>query len=188
MANKISYGICNVKYAVATIATDGSASYVSPVSLNGAVSISLDAEGGTEPFYADNVVYYTSVANNGYSGSLELAEIPASFETDVLGEVTNSTYQYEVANVEPKHFALLFQFEGDEKATRHCIYNCVATRPSIASNTKEDTISPNTKTLNLTATTIYNSTLGKDIVKTKTTSATTTGAYEAFFTAVVQPT
>ena len=32
-----------------------------------------DPQGESEPFYADNIVYYTSVANNGYEGDLELA-------------------------------------------------------------------------------------------------------------------
>ena len=31
------------------------------------MNLSLDPEGDTEPFYADDMVYYTTVANNGYS-------------------------------------------------------------------------------------------------------------------------
>ena len=62
--NKIKYGIKNCHYAVATIAANGSATYDTPKPLAGAVSISMDGQGDTNKFYADNIVYFTSVANN----------------------------------------------------------------------------------------------------------------------------
>ena len=127
--NKIRYGIKNCYYAVATISSTGTATYTTPVSLPGAVSISLSAEGDTNNFYADNIVYFTSVANNGYSGELELAKIPDVFLTDCLGYTADSKgVMIEDAGATPAHFALLFQFEGDVNAKRTVLYNCVAAR------------------------------------------------------------
>lgn len=187
MANKIKYGLKNVYYAKATIAADGSATYTAPVALPGAVNLTLDAEGDTTPFYADNIVYYVGQSNNGYTGSLELALIPDSFRTTILGEESDATtgLQYEVVDVEPAHFALLFQFEGDEAATKHVMYNVVAARPSVSSQTKESSVEPVTETLDLTATSIYNATADADIVKGKMESDAS--GYANFFTAVVQP-
>ena len=186
--NKIKYGIKNVYYAVATIGSDGTATYSTPVALKGAVSLSMDPQGDTNKFYADNIVYYTSVANNGYEGDLELALIPDKFLTDILGMVKNSDeIIYEDAGAEPVHFALLFQFEGDQKATRHVLYNCTAARPTAAGNTKEDSIEPQTETITITATTIYVAALQKDIPKAKTTVDTADATYNAWFSSVYVP-
>lgn len=185
--NKIKYGIKGCYYAVATIAADGTATYTTPVALPGAVSLSLSAEGDTSPFYADNIVYYTSVANNGYSGDLELAKVPDSFLTDCLGYVTDTNnVLVEDAGASPAHFALIFQFEGDAHAKRSVLYNCVATRPSVEGSTKTESIEPQTETISITATTVYNATLDKDIVKASCTPTEAT-QYAAWNTNVYIP-
>ena len=189
MANKIKYGIKNVYYAVATRAANNSATYDTPVALPGAVSLTLDPEGDNSIFYADNIAYYTTYANNGYSGSLELALIPDAFRKDVLGEIEDSKdVLVEEQGAQSVHFALIFQFEGDEKATRHVMYNCVASRPSTNGNTKEASIEPQTETINLTATSVYNASLDKDIVKARTGDSTDNTAYTGWFTQVYVPT
>lgn len=189
MANKIKYGLKNVYYAVATIAADGSATYDTPVAIPGAVSMSLEPQGENTPFYADNIVYWVGAANNGYQGDLEIARIPDSFKTDVLGYVTSGNgLLVENANAGAIHFALLFQFEGDEKATRHVMYNCTATRATAAGTTKGENIEPETESVTITATTIYVSALDTDIVKSETFASTGTEVYNSFFTAVTLPT
>jgi len=189
MANKIKYGLKNVYYAVATIADDGSATYETPVKFPGAVSLSLDPQGETSPFYADNIIYYTGVSNSGYEGDLEMARVIDSFKTDCLGYKTGGNgIMYESANAEPVHFALLFQFEGDVKATRHVMYNCVATRPSASGSTKNENVEPETESVTITATSIYVSALNDDIVKAETNESTTATVYDAWFTAVTIPT
>ena len=189
MANKIKYGIKNVYYAVATLAANNSATYDTPVALPGAVSLTLDPEGDNNIFYADNIAYYTSYANNGYSGSLELALIPDAFRKDVLGEIEdNKDVLVEEQGAPSVHFALMFQFEGDEKATRHVMYNCVASRPTTNGSTKEASIEPQTETINLTATSVYNASLDKDIVKARTSDTTDSTTYSGWFTSVYTPT
>ena len=106
-----------------------------------------------------------------------------------MGEVKDATsgLQYELGDAKPKAFALLFQFEGDVHAVRHILYNCKATRPTIAGETTDTTIEPGTETLNLTAIakemTIDN--VKKSVVKAKCGPDDT--AYANFFTAVKMP-
>ena len=187
--NKIKYGIKNCYYAVATISTTGTATYSSPVALPGAVSISLDAQGDTTKFYADNIVYFTTVSNNGYEGDLELAKVPDQFLTDCLGFIRDASgVLVEDAGATPAHFALMFQFEGDVNAKRTVLYNCVASRPTVAGSTKEESIEPQTETISITATTVYNAVLNKDLVKASCTETSASAAYNGWLSAVYQTT
>lgn len=189
MANKVKYGLKNVYYAVATIAaTNGTATYGTPVRWPGAVDLSLDAEGESNKFFADDTAFAMFSANAGYSGSFESALIPDSFRTDCLGEVTGSDgVVYEDASAPSKPFALLFEFNGDESATRHVLYNCVASRPSVAGSTTEDSIEAQTETVDLACGSIHNATLDKDIVKARCAKTTATSTvYEAWFSSVHQ--
>ena len=146
MGNKVKYNLKNVHAAKLTETdSDGTTtfSYAEPKAIPGAVSISLDAEGETSPFYADGIVYFRSVTNNGYSGDLEIALIPEWFRTEILQEKLDAKgVLVENSGVgESVKFALLFEFDGDVNAIRHVLYNCSASRPSIESETKEDTTS-----------------------------------------------
>lgn len=186
--NKIRYGIKNCYYAVATISSTGTATYSTPVALAGAVSLSLSAQGDTTKFFADNIVYWTGVSNQGYEGDLELAKIPDDFYTDCLGYIADANgVLVEDAGANPAHFALMFQFEGDAHAKRVVMYNCVAQRPNVEGNTKEESIEPKTETISITATTIYNSVLDKDIVKASATP-NQTAQYNSWLSAVYQTT
>lgn len=183
MANKIKYGLRNVHYAkvIATDASTGAITYATtPVAIPGAVNLAMDAAGEQTPFYADDVIYWMGDSNNGYSGSLEIALVPDSFKADILGERVDSTgIYYETADAPLSEFALLFEFQGDESATRHCMFRCSASRPAVNGATKEASISPQTETLNITAMARIND----QLVKARCPKTATT-AYNAWFTAV----
>lgn len=191
MANKVKFGLSNAYYAVLD---EAQGTYGTPVRLPGAVNLSLDQQGDTNKFRADNIDYYTSISNNGYQGDLELALIPDSFLTDVMGELADNTsgLQYESAAAKPKPFALLFQFEGDDNATRHVLYYCKATRPQLASQTTGETIEPVTESISITATarevTIGTSPNEQTIPLVKGKCKETDAGYSGFFSAVVLPT
>lgn len=189
MANKIKYGLKNVYYAVATIAANNTATYDTPVAIPGAVNLSLEPQGDNVNFYADNIVYWVGNGNNGYQGDLEIARIPDSFKEDVLGMVVDAKdVLVEDMNAPIVHFALLFQFEGDEKATKHVMYNCTCSRASESGSTKNETIEPQTETLTITATSIYNASLNADIVKAEANASSDSTTYSGWTSAVYLPT
>jgi phi13 family phage major tail protein len=181
--NKVKFGLTNCHYAPVTIAEDGTVTFGTPVAMPGAVSLSLDAEGDNDPFYADDCVYYMVSNNNGYSGDFELALIPESFLTDILKEEEDANgVLAENKNVEPEHFALLFEFTGDQKKIRHCLYYCSATRPSMEGDTKEDSTEVKTEKLSLTVSPMPNG-----LVKVKTGTNTTDAVYAAWYDKVYEP-
>ena len=182
--NKVKYGLKNAHYALLTIKEDGSVSFGTPVPIPGSVSLTMDAQGETSTFYADNMAYYVTATNGGYSGSFEVALIPDSFRTSVLGETLDAEAQVLVENVnnQTTPFALMFEFQGDQKAIRHILYNCTCTRPSVSGSTTTNTSEPTTETMTLTA-----SPLPNGVTKARTTMTTPDIQYAAWYDAVWQP-
>ena len=148
------------------------------------MSLSLDAEGDTSPFFADGIVYFRSVANNGYSGDLEMALIPDWFRIEILREEkdSNGVLIERSTDQENVRFALLFEFDGDVNCIRHVLYNCTSSRPSIASETKEENIQPGTETLSITA-----DPREDGLVKARTGDDTTTATYNSWYRNVYLP-
>ncbi len=179
-ANKVKFNICNVHYAPITEGEDGSITYASPIPLPGAVSLSLDPNGEPEDFWADGIAYYTISNNQGYDGDLELALIPEPFRKDILKEDADSnSVMVENVHNELGAFALLFEFDGDQRKIRHVMYNCTASRPSIASQTNEQNREVRTEKLSIKA-----RPLADGRVKAKTGTDTKENVYNSWYDSV----
>lgn len=178
--NKVKYNLKNTHYALLNIDEEGVVSYGTPTPMPGSVSISLDANGEPENFYADGIAYYVINNNMGYDGDLEVAMIPENFRIEALKEIQDDNgVLIENADVELASFALLFEFDGDQKHIRHVLYNCSASRPSIEGKTNEDSREVQTETLTIKATP-----LASGMVKAKTGNATSATAYNNWYKAV----
>jgi phi13 family phage major tail protein len=183
--NKVVFGLKNAHYSVVTENADGTYTYATPVALKGSTELALDPKGDTNDFYADDVLYYTTVSNQGYEAKLTIANISREFRIDVLGETLDATDSVltENSNNKPNKIAFMFEFDGDIKATRHVLYNCTVTRPGFSSATKTETAEPQTQELTLVAAPrSYDG-----IVKRSTTSDTPDATYDAWYTAVYNP-
>lgn len=176
--NKVRFGLSNVHVGSVNI-EDGTPSFGVPEPYPGAVNMTLDAEGETSKFYADNIAYYVTNSNNGYTGELEMAELTEWFETKYLGaEKSKEGMIVEMADAKEVNSYLMFQFEGDKNATKYIIYNTTFSRPSIEGNTKEDTLEPNTVTIPFTSVPLV--TEFGNIVKSRV--PVSSEKYAAFFT------
>lgn len=179
MENKVQFNLKNVHYAVLTNAS--TPAWDTPVAVPGAVSLTLDPAGDVTPFYADGITYYNAVANNGYSGSLEMARFPDQMLQDIWGMTEGSTSKVltEDATVEPKPFALLYQIDGDADDQLYVLYNCSAQRPGVGSATTTATKDVQTQTAAVSAAPLSN---GK--VLARTTSTTPALTKSGWFTSV----
>lgn len=183
MANKVTFGLRNVHYAPFTVAA-GVITYETPLPLPGGIEISLEPRGEMVEFYADDILYYSASNNQGYDGTLSLANITEEFLIAALGEVkdTEDMVLTETANSVGKPFALMFEFAGDVKAVRHVMYNCTANRPTVTSSTKTATAEPNANELTFVASPRE----GDYAVKTKTTATTPAPIYDGWYATVYE--
>lgn len=123
--NKVTFGLQDVHWAEVTKeGSDGALTYGSVERLRGAAELTLDPTGDSGSYKADNINYYTAESNDGYTGTLKVANLTQEFLTRVLGETIDSTSKVvtELASSEKKYFALMFRFEGDKKETLHVLY------------------------------------------------------------------
>lgn len=177
-SNKVKYGLKNVHFAVVTEA-NGVISYGTPVPIPGAVNLTLSPAGESVEFFADDGRYYEENTNNGYEGSLEIALIPDSFRKDILGDIEDENGAlYESADAKPKHFALLYEFDGDVHKTRYVDYYVLAARPDVSGATTTNTKEPQTDTLNIAARPAPDTRLVRGRIKQDQTG------YDTFFSAV----
>ena len=129
--NKVKFGLTNVHYAV--IGEGGA--FGTPKRIPGAVNLTLDAAGESNDFYADDMLYYAASANQGYTGTLELAAVTDDFSVDVLGIIEDSN-------------GVIVE---NKDATRHVLYNVTPSRPNIESGTITNTKEPKTESLPIVA-------------------------------------
>ena len=153
MAKKVQFGLSEVHIAPISEVTSSGYTYGTVFAIPGAVNLTLDPEGEENAFYADNIKYFNTFANQGYTGSLEMALLSDDFREKILKEAVDTNGAHiEEADVTPNGFALGFQIEGDSNiGRRYWYYNVSAARPSTTGATTETSITPQTETLNITA-------------------------------------
>jgi len=185
--NKVTFGLEKVHIAFFDDSNPSQPAWKTPVPIPGAVRWTPTAVGDATNFYADNTLYFSYTANNGYTGELELANVPDAILAEMLGwEIDENGALIEVSDAMPKHFALMAQVQGDKRNRRFVYYNCVASRPAKERTTKAESITPNTDVLNLTISPIEID--GKMIVRGEMElSDTNQTSYNSFFSAVYTP-
>jgi len=185
--NKVTFGLEKVHIAFVDDTSPTQPAWKTPVPIPGAVRWTPSPVGESSTFYADNTAYFTVTANNGYTGELELANVPDAVLAEMLGwEIDQNGMIVEVSDAIPKPFALMGQVLGDKRNRRFVYYYCTASRPAKERTTKGENITPATDVLSLTVSPIEID--GKKIVKGDIElSDTNQSVFEGFFGAVLLP-
>ena len=181
--NIVNWGLKASAWSEISVDANGNDIYGVPHKFKGLRSISFTPNGDIQKVYADGTTVYTGKTNDGYGGSMEFTNPDEDFLAFVLGEVVDSNgLQYEIVEPPEKRVALLWEWVGDKRHTRHCMYNCTITRPELSVITKGDGGSKTAQyqTLNIQAIPRVND----DIVKVRTRSDADASVYNGWFNSV----
>lgn len=185
--NKVTFGLEKVHIAFFDTENVTQPAWQTPEAIPGAVRWTPSPEGESNTFYADNGAYFTVVSNNGYTGELEMANLPDTVRAKMLGwEIDNNGMIVEVADAQPAKFALLGEVKGDKKNRKFVYYDCQAKRPSKENSTQTETTEPATDVVPLVVSpiTVGDKKIVKGDIELSDTNAT---IFDGFYSAVLEP-
>jgi len=185
---QMTYGFDKCYYAPYTEGVAGAiGKWEKPKLLPGAVTLGLTPESSRDPFFADNGEFVVKVLDNGFSGNLTLGKFPDEFLIAILNWVyDNNKMLIESANVQQKHFALLFELMGTVEPVRVVVYHCSGAKPTKDIQTTTTTSGLTGEQMAITATTLdfgWITTARASITKSDNPED-----FEKFFTKVMLPT
>ena len=191
--NKVKFGLKNCVWWPVTETTDSSTGAVTTTygtkhTLPGAVSLAQDAQGDRTVFRADDSDFYVTSANGGYSGTLNVAQIPDDLEQycfDIKRDINGVAVEDDKSGTTVHYFALAFQFAADQKAIRHLLPKCSITKPSITSETTPEGNTPNVQSDSVTLTSVPRPDDG--LAHLKADPLTDPEVYDAWFTTPYMP-
>ena len=165
--NKIRYGLKNVHVAIVDESDPTAVTYGTPHRIRGAVSWVAKSKFERTAIAADDDPEYAIIEDNqGYDSELELETLDDFMQKDVLGMVADKNgILTESANMKTKAIALLFEFDGDVKKTRHAMYRCRVSKPDEESSTKGEKTDPKSTKLSMLCTAAKDTELIKSSVK-----------------------
>lgn len=193
-SNKVKYGLRNLHYALVTETTNTSgvttSSYGDVKPWIGAVSANLSVTGSKTVTRADDSDYFVTFGEGGYEGELTAKQIPEEIKTAVLGyrKDDNGILVEDSSSFSANTFvALMFEFQGDAHSTKHVLYKCSLSRPSISSQTtgENGAIEPQDESLTITAVPRVDA---DRLIHAETGDTTDADASAAWYTAVPVPT
>ena len=177
--NKVTFGLENVHWSKPTIQAGDEIQYSQPEKMPGSVELQLDPQSTDIKLKADNIDYYVSQSNDGYTGKLVFYNVSDEFLQYAVGEEQVDELIAERSSSQGAPITLLFQIEGDKHAIRHCLTQVVVKRPKVGSATKDGN-NYNKVELEFIASPRPND----KVVKYKTSKKTTPATYKAFFDSV----
>ena len=150
--NKVEFGISNLYIGTFTD-TNGTVTLGTPYHQKGAVSLSIEPDGDSNDFYADNVKYWSGFSDNGFTGEIEVAKFDREAKSQFFGymETTGGGFGAVKGATRPNVY-IMFQTEGDAQSRRVILYNVSLGQINREFATIEDSKEPATETCDITVT------------------------------------
>lgn len=130
----------------------------------GTVSLTMDNESTTDPFYADGIAYYSPAGATSATGTLENALFPNSVLEQIFKYIKDSNNNLLETDEAPGEFGMQFACDSDDGEVYFTYYRVSATKPGINLQTSEASATINPQSVDITASTVTLSS-GQNILK-----------------------
>lgn len=179
--NKVEFGISDLYIGTYTD-NNGTVTLGTPYHQKGAVSLSLEPEGDSNEFYADNMIYWSGYSDNGFSGSLEVARFDTDAKKEFFGyaETSGGGIAAIKGAIKPSVY-IAFATQGDKEERRVIMYNVTLGGINREFSTIEENKEPVTENCDITV--VGDNTTGITVASYKPADT----SYSTLFTAPPVP-
>lgn len=182
---KVFFNIKKLKVSPITATSDtGVPTYAEGINVPGTVSLTMENESTTDPFYADGVTYYAPAGATSATGTLENALFPDAVLKQIYKYIEDSNGNLLETDEAPSEFGMQFACDSDEGEVRFTYYRVSATKPGINLQTSETSATINPQSVDITASTITLPT-GQNVLKSFCTKDKAN--YNTYFDAIKIP-
>lgn len=171
---------------ITSISDTGVPTYGDAIKCPGTVSLTLDPQGESTPFYADGIVYYLLSSSQSYNGSLENALFPVEALTKIFSYMIDSNENIVETDGEVKECGAQFAVDSDEGEVYFTLFRVSLTKPNINFQTNEENKTINPQSVDITASSVPTSDGKYNVIKSYCTKGMKN--YSNYFESITVPT
>lgn len=152
---KALFNIKKLQVSKLTESDDGELTYASPLKVPGTVSLNMDVEQSNEIIYADGGAYITLQGAASTTGTLENYHIPETVLIEIYNYVKSTTGEILQTDDAVNRMGMQFACDDDQgNEVYFTYYDVTSTKPSLNLQTREDGVTVNAESVDLTANSI----------------------------------
>lgn len=182
---KVVFNIKRLQFSkITNVSAAGIPTYDTPILVPGTVSLSMETEATTDPFYADGIAYYMPSGAVSTSGTLENAFISEEALKAIYGYVEDQNGNLLETDAPVSEFGMQFACDSDDGEVYFTYYRCSSNKPGLNVQTSEASATINPQSVDISASTI-NIASGQRVLKSYATSKASN--YSTYFDAITLP-
>ena len=183
---KVVFNIKKLQFSkIASVSAAGVPTYETPILVPGTVSLSMETESTTDPFYADGIAYYMPSGATSTTGTLENAWFSEEALKAIYGYVEDTNGNLLETDAAPSEFGMQFACDSDEGEVYFTYYRVGSNKPGLNVQTSESSATINPQSVEISASTV-NLAGGQRILKSYAKPGASN--YSTYFTAITLPT